>query len=154
MVMPLGLGHLLGSADRPAVVRSRRPSGRYAERPRGRHASRGRVSRPGARCRIAHIELLRQAQGNAALLQVGGATAPRQGGLERGELLGEVRPPWSRLTGCWGLAEHVLAPPLAAWEAQGSGCLRLGMRCRRAGGLRKAAWRCCSSRHCVRAVSM
>jgi hypothetical protein len=47
----------------------------------------GRV-RPGAWRRIAHTVLLCQSQGNAPLLQVRGAVAPRQGGLEGGELLG------------------------------------------------------------------
>jgi hypothetical protein len=61
----------------------------------------GRV-RPGARRRIAHAQLLRQSQGNAPLLQVGCTAAAWQGSLERGELLGKVRPPWSRLTRCWG----------------------------------------------------
>ena len=57
--------------------------------------------RPGARRCIAHTELLRQGQRNAALLQVGVATAPRQGGLERGELLGQVGPRWRGRTRCW-----------------------------------------------------
>jgi hypothetical protein len=46
--------------------------------------------RPAARRRIAHAELLGEGEGNAPLLQVGGAAAPRQGSLERGELLGKV----------------------------------------------------------------
>ena len=49
----------------------------------------GRV-RPGARRRIAHAELLRQRQGNTALLQGGLPTAGGQGGLEGGERMGEV----------------------------------------------------------------
>ena len=44
--------------------------------------------RPGTRRRIADTVLQRQGQGNTALLQVRFATAPRQGSLERGELLG------------------------------------------------------------------
>jgi len=44
-----------------------------------------RCVRPGPRHRIAHAALLRQGQGNAALVQVRGAAAPRQGGLECGE---------------------------------------------------------------------
>jgi hypothetical protein len=44
--------------------------------------------------------LLRQGQGNAALLQVGFATAPRQGSLERGELLRQVGTFWSRRMWC------------------------------------------------------
>ncbi len=39
--------------------------------------------------------------GNAPLLQVGFATAPWQGGLEDGELLGEVKACWGGLTRCW-----------------------------------------------------
>jgi hypothetical protein len=46
--------------------------------------------RPGAWRRIAHAELLGQGQGNPTLLQVGFATAPRQGSLKRRELLGQV----------------------------------------------------------------
>ncbi len=49
------------------------------------------------RC-IADTQLLRQRQRNTALLQVGGATAARQGSLERGKLLGEIRPRWRRIT--------------------------------------------------------
>jgi len=40
---------------------------------------------PGAWRRIAHAQLLRQRQGNAALPQVRGAAAAGQGGLEGGE---------------------------------------------------------------------
>src|SRR6266704_1882705 len=54
--------------------------------------------RPGARRRIAHAMLLRQRQGNAALLQVGCATATGQGGLEGGELLCELWARWGGLT--------------------------------------------------------
>ena len=81
--------------------------------------------RPGARRRIAHAELLRQGQGNAALLQVGGATAPRQGGLERGELLGEVRPPWSRRTRCWGICGALPGAAAGGLGSGGGGWLRL-----------------------------
>jgi hypothetical protein len=55
---------------------------------------------PGAWRRVAHTALLRQGQENAAPLQVRGAAAPRQGRLERGELLGKVGPRWSGLTRC------------------------------------------------------
>ena len=47
--------------------------------------------------------LQRQGQGNAPLLQVRFATTARQGGLERSELLGQVRLPWSRRTRCGGM---------------------------------------------------
>ena len=56
--------------------------------------------RPGARRRIAHAELLRQGQGNAALLQVRFAAAARQSSLEGSELLGQVGACWSRRTRC------------------------------------------------------
>jgi hypothetical protein len=46
--------------------------------------------RPGTRRRIAYTQLLRQGERNAPLLQVSCAAAPRQGGLERSELLGKV----------------------------------------------------------------
>ena len=42
-----------------------------------------------------------QRQRHAALLQVGCTAAPRQGGLEHRELLGEVRPRWGGLTRRW-----------------------------------------------------
>jgi hypothetical protein len=57
--------------------------------------------RPGARRRIAHAQLLRQRQWNTALLQVRGAAAARQGGLEGGKLLGEVGPRWGRFARRW-----------------------------------------------------
>jgi hypothetical protein len=56
--------------------------------------------RPGTRRRITHAQLLRQFEGNAALLQVRFAAAPRQGSLEGGELLGQLWPLWSRRTRC------------------------------------------------------
>ena len=46
--------------------------------------------RPVARRWIAHTMLLRQGQGNAALLQIRCAAAAGQGGLEGGELLCEI----------------------------------------------------------------
>jgi hypothetical protein len=90
MVMALGLGHLCSRADRPAVEVHKATLGRGM---RNDHATTAPVAgfmRPGARRRIAHAELLRQGQGNAPLLQVRGAAAPRQGSLERSELLGQV----------------------------------------------------------------
>jgi hypothetical protein len=57
--------------------------------------------RLGAWRRRAHAQLLRQRQGNAPLLQVGLATAPRQGGLEGSELLGQIGPGWAGLMPRW-----------------------------------------------------
>jgi hypothetical protein len=62
--------------------------------------------RPGARRRIAHAVLLSQGEGNAPLLQIRSAAAPWQGRLERGELLCQVRLPWSRRTRCWWKQEN------------------------------------------------
>ena len=56
--------------------------------------------RPGTRRRIAHTQLLRQGQGNAALLQVRFAAAAGQSSLEGSELLGQVGARWSRRTWC------------------------------------------------------
>jgi hypothetical protein len=57
--------------------------------------------RPAARRRRAHAQLLRQRQRHAALLQVRGAAAAGQGGLEGGELLRQVRPRWGRFARRW-----------------------------------------------------
>ena len=101
--MPLRLGHLLFSPHRAAVkihqsaIRRRMRKDHAAAAPVA-----GRV-RPGARRRIAHAAPLCQGEGNAPLLQVRGATAPWQGGLEGRELLGEVRSLWSGRTWYRGL---------------------------------------------------
>src|SRR6266446_2352065 len=94
MVMPLGFGDLLFGADRTPIQIHQLTVRRGV---RKHHAAAAPIARwvwPAARRRRAHAALLRQRQGNAALLQVGGAAAPRQGGLERGDLLGEVGPCW------------------------------------------------------------
>ena len=103
MIVALGFGDLLCRPDRTAVEVHQAPVGR---RMRKDHAAAAPVAgsvRPGARRRIAYAHLLRQGEGNAPLLQVGLAAAPRQGGLERGELLGKVGPCWGRRTRCWGI---------------------------------------------------
>jgi hypothetical protein len=56
--------------------------------------------RPRARRGIAYAQLLRQGQGNAALLQIRCAAAARQSGLERHELRGQVGVGWPRLARC------------------------------------------------------
>src|SRR6266446_10664543 len=135
MVMAFRLRHLLNSSHRTAVqihqVALRR-------RMRKDHAATAPVAGwmwPGAWHCIAHAALLRQRQGNAALLQVGCARAARQGGLERGELLGEVGPGWGgrtqrRWAGCW-LARRgrhgwaVARPPLVAGRRPWEGGLAL-----------------------------
>jgi hypothetical protein len=68
--------------------------------------------------------LLRQGQRNAALLQVRGAAAARQGGLEGGELLCQVRPRWGRFARrwrarCWRLSCRCMALPLDPLRAGG-----------------------------------
>jgi len=98
VVMALRLGHLRCSADRPAIEVHQAPVRRGM---RKNHAAPMPVAgwvRPRARRRIAHAELLRQRQGNAALLQVGLPTAGGQGGLEGGELRRQVRPRRGGLT--------------------------------------------------------
>src|SRR5712692_6526141 len=98
MVMPLRFRDLLCSAYRTAIevhqasIRCGMGKDHATAAPVA-----GRV-RPGAWRRKAHTALLRQRQGNAALLQGGVAAALRQGGLERGELLCQIRLPWSRRT--------------------------------------------------------
>ena len=97
MIVPLRLGHLLCSADRTPIEVHQAPLRRGVGKD---HAAAAPVTgrmRPGAWRRIAHAGLLRQRQGNAALLQVGFTTAAWQGSLEGGQLLGEVRPRGGRL---------------------------------------------------------
>jgi hypothetical protein len=93
MIVSLGFRDLLSRPHRTAV-QVHQTAIRHGMRKD--HAPAAPVAggmRPGARHRIAHALLLRQGQRNAPLLQVRGAGAPRQGGLEGGELLGQVRPP-------------------------------------------------------------
>src|SRR5262245_2838400 len=94
MIVPLRLGHLLCSADRTAIEVHQAPVRCGMRKDHAASAPVAGGMWPGARRRIAHTELLRQGQGNAPLLQVGVATTPRQGSLERGELVGEVGPCW------------------------------------------------------------
>ena len=61
------------------------------------------ATRPWGRRRIAYTVLLRQGQGNAALLQVCVAATPGQGRLEGGEVLCQVRTRRSRRMRCWGI---------------------------------------------------
>jgi hypothetical protein len=109
--MALDLGHLFSSADRPAVEVHEATIGRGMRKDHAAPAPVAGRMGPGARCRIAHAMLLRQDQGNAPLLQVGVATAPRQDGLERGELLGQVGPCWDWRRRCGGM-----------WRALSGGC--------------------------------
>ena len=90
MVMALRLGDLLCCVDRTPIqvheVTVRR-------RMRKDHAATLPIAggmRPGARRRIAHTMLLRQGQGNTALLQVRFAAAPGQGRMEGGWILGRA----------------------------------------------------------------
>src|SRR5439155_19556493 len=94
MIMALRLGNLLG---RPYCTAIEVHEATIERGMRKDHAATAPVAgrmRPGARRRIAHTALLRQGQGNASLLQVRFPTTAGQGGLERGELLREVRPRW------------------------------------------------------------
>src|SRR5262249_6491469 len=101
MVMPLRLRHLRCSPN-STPVQAHQVAVRRGERKD--HATAAPVAgcmRPGAQRRIAHTILLCQGHGNASLLQVRLAAAHRQGGLEGGELLREVRLPWSGLRRYW-----------------------------------------------------
>jgi hypothetical protein len=101
VVMPRGFRHLCCSPYRPAIEIHEVPlwcSMREYDAPVAPVTG---GMRPSAWCRIAHAELLRHGQGNAALLQIGVAAAPRQGSLERGELQGKVGLCWSRPTRRW-----------------------------------------------------
>src|SRR5712691_5935182 len=101
MVMALCLGNLCCSPNCTAVKVDQTPLRR---RMRKHHAATAPIAggrRPGAWRSIAHPALLRQRQGNAALLQIRGAPAAGQGGLEGSEVLCEVRPGWGGLTRCW-----------------------------------------------------
>ena len=74
--------------------------------------------RPGARRCIAHTELLRSASGMPRWRKYT-SPRPRQGSLERGELLGQLRPPWSGRTRCWGIRRaRPGSLPLAACLAE------------------------------------
>src|SRR4029434_10164066 len=103
MVMPLRLGHLRFRTHGTAIEIHEAPVWRGVGKNHAAPAPVAGRMRPGARPRIAHATLLRQGQGNAPLLQVHLATAPWQGSLERGELLGKVGPRWGRRTRCWGI---------------------------------------------------
>ena len=100
MVMALGLGDLRCGADRTPVEVHQSP---IRHGVRKDHAAAAPVAcgmRPGAWRRIAHAQLLRQFEGNAALLQVRFAAAAWQSRLEGRELLSQVRASWSRRTRC------------------------------------------------------
>ena len=116
--MPLRPGDLLCSPDRAAVEVHQTTVRRGMRKDHAPAAPIAGWVWPGARRRIAHAALLRQGEGNATLLQVGVAAAPRQGGLERGELLGEVSPLWSRVARCrWA----------CRWLAGGCRCRALAL---------------------------
>jgi hypothetical protein len=101
VIVPLGFGHLLCRTDGAAVEIHHVPVWRGVGKDHAATAPIVGWVWPGARRRIAYAALLRECQGNAALLQVRFAAAAQQGGLERGELLGEVGPCWSGRTRCW-----------------------------------------------------
>jgi hypothetical protein len=91
VIMAQGFGHLLGRPDGTAVEVHHTP---IWHRVRKDHTTPTPIPcgmRPGARCGIAHAQLLSQRQGNAALPQVGFAATAGQGGLKSGEVLGERR---------------------------------------------------------------
>src|SRR5882724_6156740 len=95
MVMALRLGHLLSSPHRTAVQVQQAPVRCGMRKDHAPAAPIAGSVRPGAWRRIAHAQLLRQRQRNAALLQGGGAPAAGRGSMERGELRRQV---WAR----WG----------------------------------------------------
>ena len=107
--MALRLGDLLCCPYRTTVEVHQTPLRRRMGKDHTAAAPIAGGMRPGTRRRIAHTVLLRQGQGNAALLQVHFATAVWQSCLEGSELLGQVGTGWSRL--------HVVAlgVPLRAW---------------------------------------
>jgi hypothetical protein len=96
--MPLGLGHLRCSADRAAVEVHQAAVWRRMRKDHAAAAPVARCVRPGPRRRVAHPELLCLRQRHAALAQVRLAAAPRQGGLERGQVLCEVGQRWGGRT--------------------------------------------------------
>ncbi len=98
MIVAFSFWYLLSSAYRPPVEVHHASVRRGMRKDHAAAAPIAGCVRPGARRHIAHAQLLRQRQGNAALLQVGCAAAARQGGLERGKLWREVWPRWGRLT--------------------------------------------------------
>ena len=75
--MPLRLGHLLRRLHRTAVQIHEAPVRRGVGKDRAATAPVAGGMRPRARRRIAHTVLLREGQGNAPLLQVRSAGAPR-----------------------------------------------------------------------------
>jgi hypothetical protein len=85
VIVALGFGDLLCSADRAAVEVHQVLVRRRVRKDHAAAAPVARWVRPGARRRRAHAQLRRQRQGDAALAQVRGAAAARQGGLEGGE---------------------------------------------------------------------
>src|SRR5262249_48896563 len=133
MIVALGFGYLLRRANRTPIqvheATVRRGMGKD-------HAAAAPVAgrmRPGARRRIAHAVLLCQCERHAALLQVRLTAAPRQSGLEGGELLGQVGPRWdgrrrcgwiggARPRGCWWTGKRreqvatVRSALLAGWR--------------------------------------
>ena len=107
--------------------------------------------RPGAQRRIAHTVLLGQGRG-MPLLQVSCPTvAPGKAAWNAASCWARSGRAGARRTVGWwerGLARLERCgkwrwPLVPLWDALPAG-----------GGGRPAAWRCCSSRHCARAVSM
>ena len=88
--MSLCCGHLLRSANSTPIQVHEAPVRRGMGKDHAAAAPIAGCVRPAARRRIAHAQLLRQCERNAALLQVRGAAAAGQGGLEGGERMGEV----------------------------------------------------------------
>ncbi len=117
----------------------------YAERPRGHRASRGPDA---ARCPAPQSPHRSAAPGPGECLVAAG-TLPhdcRAGrpGTPRAAGPGQAAP---------GRAHAVLVGVPLPGSLAAAGRCRCA-RCWRVGGLGKAAWRCCSSRHCARAVSI
>ena len=100
MIVALRFGDLLCGPYRPAIEVHEAAIWR---RMRKDHTATPPIPcgmRPGARRCIAHTVLLRQGQGNTALLQVHFAAAAGQSSLKGRELLSQVRACWSRRTRC------------------------------------------------------
>ena len=100
MIVALRFGHLLFSPYRTPVEVHEATIWRRMWKDHTAPAPIPCGMRPGTRRRIAHTVLLRQGQGNTALLQVRCAAAAWQSSLEHGELLSQVGTCWSRLTRC------------------------------------------------------
>ena len=112
--MAHGFGDLLGGPDRAAIEVHEPPVRHGVGKDHTATAPIPCGMRPGTRRRIADAQLLRQLQGNTALLQVGFAAAAGQGSLEGRELLSQVGTCWSRRTWRWSACR---------WRARGGGSM-------------------------------